>query len=403
MPCTVQVSGQLANCTPGAMVTVQTLPGTMPQQTVSIPVDGNCGFHASMGLTTATGGVFAYASCANGTMAGDSTTYAASAAGDTVHVELDLACTGAATGNCQACLSVAQTAPFTVQFTSCSSGGTAPYTNIWLLPDGMVALGDNATFTFGGPGAFGICLQTSDATGCSSVACDTIFVGADGTINPPTMPPCLAGFWTLQAYSNAGGGMIAPIPNEVWAWNLSSGSTQPMEYAWDFGDGAISSEAYPSHDYDGNGPYILCLTITSGNCSDSHCDTISINADGLLNGLVLHGHGEPAENTRQRSSGFTLNVIPALLTGISDVPGEVAMRLWPNPAEDQLNLSVRSMAGGTVPFTVIDATGRLVLHEEHGLVPGANTLQLATGPLGPGLYMVRIGNALPTFRFLKVR
>lgn len=406
VPFQVRVNGHIAECVPGQMVTVQTLPGTLPAQSVAVPTDGNCDFQANLGLLSATGGVFAYSLCSNGTSTGDSSAYAFSTPIDSTTLDLDLSCEGAASGFCQACVTVAQdgTTPFSAQFTSCSSGGVPPYTTIWLMPDGTLSLDASPTFLFSGPGTYGVCMQVSDATGCSSVACDTVFVGTDGTINPPGSLPCQAGFWVLQAYSDTsnGGGLVAPIPNELWAWNLSSGTDGIDQYSWDFGDGDGSAEPYPTHVYDGPGPWQLCLTVSSGSCTDTHCDTVSIDADGLLNGMVIEGHHAATEH---RSNGFTLNVIASLPTGVPEWPTIAEFRLWPNPAQDELNISFNNRGSGTVPVSVIDATGRTVLVQQHSLALGINTLRLNTGRLSPGLYLVRVGSGAlgVVHRFMKAQ
>ncbi len=412
MPYVLDVSGQVGGCSGDAMVTIQTMPGTTPAQSMIIPVDGNCQFQAFLHLSSASGGVFAYSSCSNGTMAGDSTAYALADPGDTGTVQLSLYCGGAGPGECQACLSVSQAGgvggpePFGAQFTSCSSGGTAPYTNIWLLPDGTISLDASPVFQFSSAGAYGVCLQSSDATGCTSVACDTVFVGADGTINPPEPPGCLAGFWPLQAVvdSSNGAGMVEPVPFEVWVWNLSSATDGIDSYSWSFGDGNTSTEAYPTHVYDGPGPYVLCLTITNSNCSDSYCDTISINDDGMLNGLMQDGH--PHSTTfSSRSGGFTLNVIPAIPTGIAEAGTFTDLRLWPNPANAQLNLDFLNHGAGKLAVTVMDLTGKTVMARNLGMATGRNQITMDISDLPEGLYVLRMANGdqVVTHRFVKLR
>ncbi len=408
-PYAVVVSGQLDGCSPGQMVTIQTMPGTLPSQSVTVPLN-SCSFETVLSMNEPSGGVLAYSTCGNGTVTADSSSYSITSPGDSGLVILSLVCGGDTSTSCQACITVTQTSasgsnvPFSAHFSSCTTGGSAPYMNSWLLPDGSISLDQGPTFVFNGPGAYGVCLVSSDATGCTSAACDTVYVGADGTINPSTTPDCQAGFWVVQAYSDTsgGGGMLAPIPNEVWVWNLSTGANDISEYAWDFGDGNTSTEAYPTHVYDGNGPYVLCLTITSGSCSDTYCDSISIDENGMLNGMQIDGH---TADQNQRSGGFTLNVLAAIPTGVAELPAIAELKLWPNPAQDELNISLNNSRPGITPVTVIDMTGRAVISEGHNMALGVNTLRLNTSDLQPGLYMVRIGNDARsvTHRFMKVR
>jgi PKD repeat protein len=408
-PYALVISGQLEGCSPGQMVTIQTMPGTLPSQSVTVTLD-NCLFGTIFYMDSPTGGVLAYSTCGNGTVTADSSSYSITDPSDSGAVVLALACGGDTSTACQACITVTQSSvsgtavPFSAQISSCTTGGTPPYTNSWLLPDGSISLDQSPTFLFNGPGAYGVCLLSSDATGCTSAACDTVYVGADGTINPTNTQDCQAGFWVVQAYSDtsSGGGMLAPVPNEVWVWNLSTGNNGTSQYAWDFGDGNSSAEAYPTHVYDGDGPYVLCLTITNGSCSDSYCDSISVDDNGLLNGMLINGH--PADQNH-RSGGFTLNVLAELPTGVQELPTIAELKLWPNPAQDELNISLNNSRAGLVPVTVIDLTGRTVISEDRNMALGVNTLRLNTSDLQPGLYMVRIGNDAHSVahRFMKLR
>lgn len=407
-PYTVQVSGQLDGCVTGQVITVQTMPGTLPAQTATPTVAADCSFNATFHLDSPSGGILAFTTCGNGTVTADSTTYALSNPGDTMAIALQLACGTDTSSSCQACITVAQgSAPFTAQFNSCSTGGTPPYTTGWLLPNGTISIGPSPTFTFSGPGAHGVCMQVSDATGCSSVACDTVIVGSDGTINPTGPIPCLAGFWLVQAYGDTsnGGNFLAPIPNEVWVLDLSAASDGIDAYAWDFGDGNTSTETYPTHQYAGPGPYELCLTISNGSCSDTFCDTVGVDEAGLLNGMMIDGGHPISSDEGARSDGFTLNVLQALPTAVEELPALIDLKLWPNPVQDELNITLNSGHTSNVTITVIDLSGRTVLSEDHVVTGGNSTIQLHTATLNDGLYLLRIANNTHSIsqRFLKVR
>ena len=118
--------------------------------------------------------------------------------------------------------------------------------------------------------------------------------------------------------------------------------------------------------------------------------------------MVIDGHSAVPNH---RSGGFTLNVIQSMPTGIAELPAIAELRMWPNPAQDALNISFSNSRAGIVPVTVIDGTGRAVIASSHQLTLGANTLRLNISDLEPGPYMVRIGNDARsvTHRFLKIR
>ena len=66
------------------------------------------------------------------------------------------------------------------------------------------------------------------------------------------------------------------------------------------------------------------------------------------------------------------------------------VRLSPNPAQDFTWLSVNAMNEGSAKVVIRDLTGRAFSMMESQLVAGENTLQLETGNLQNGLYLVEI-------------
>ncbi|NOG56327.1 MAG: PKD domain-containing protein [Bacteroidetes bacterium] len=78
---------------------------------------------------------------------------------------------------------------------------------------------------------------------------------------------CQAYFYS---YSN-GSGTTMQFADSSWT------ATGNLTYAWDFGDGASSTLSNPSHSYNQNGMYLVCLSITSTTgCRDTYCDTIQV-------------------------------------------------------------------------------------------------------------------------------
>ncbi len=533
----VTIYGNIIPCNPamiGSSVTVQSLPGTEPQQTLVAYITDSCAFAVDALVTSLSGGFQITGSCGNGQVASDSGFYSLTPPQPGL-VQLNLNCGGqpvdclgipggtavpgtscttflgqpgtwsancacvANAAQCNACFTVAQTGanpngtggtPWSISISNCSSG-TAPITYQWALPDGSTSTQAAPTYLFNAPGVYGICLTIATG-GCTSVRCDTVLIDSSGFISntpvwydcegalwgphtpgtpcddgdstttgdtwtvgcycegqgggatdclgvlngnampgtactvPGTMIAgtwsascvcvpdtnalnCHAGFWAIQAYDSTSGG-ITPIPNEVWVWNQSSGGNGTYQFTWNFGDGSTSTEAFPSHTYDGPGPWMLCLTMASGDpamggCTDTYCDSVSVDENGILNGMAVEGGSGHAHHTgSNRSTGFTLNVIDHLVAGIAEQPAFTGLRAWPNPVSDVLNLSFRNSAAGMVGITVIDPGGRTVISDSRTLVAGENTLAVPTHNLAQGLYMVRIGTGASsvTQRFLKV-
>ena len=78
---------------------------------------------------------------------------------------------------------------------------------------------------------------------------------------------------------------------------------QILDWTWDFGDGGISSEQNPTHDFTAPGDYIVCLTVKSVSangqiCEGTFCQTVTVTDDCFdncfydfnyeLNGTTLH-------------------------------------------------------------------------------------------------------------------
>lgn len=310
---------------------------------------------------------------------------------------------------------------------SCICVGNGTFIDCLGIPGGPNVVGSLCTDTIGGlisfgnwdancvciPGTFFDCLGVAGGTNLPGTACSDPMTGpgtwnANCTCVPDSSTTtCNAGFWVIQAYDSTSTG-VEPIPNEVWVWNLSSGGNGTYQFLWNFGDGTTSTDAYPTHEYGSNGPWNLCLTMYSGGCTDSYCDSVGVDANGILNQLVIGGgNGNVAHETTTgaRSGGFTLNVIQQITSGISENPAFAELKAWPNPVLNELNISFKTHVSGTVPVTVIDPSGRAVIAGTQQLVTGSNTFRIPTTTLEPGLYMVRIGNDARsiTRRFLKVR
>ena len=145
------------------------------------------------------------------------------------------------------------TAPFTVNFTSTSSGPVSSY--LWTFGDGTTSTEQNPSHTYIADGIFSVSLQVSSASDCSHTrdSADFIFVNtfdADFTAN--TTAVCRGQAVTFSDNSNF------PVASRVW----------------DFGDGTTSIAASPSKTYAASGVYTVSYTATTAaGCSST--ETIS--------------------------------------------------------------------------------------------------------------------------------
>lgn len=238
------------------------------------------------------------------------------------------------------------------------------------------------------------CLQIPNGPNVPGAPC--MAFGVVGTwsdqcvCEPNNTDPCQANFWVLQAWGNDS----LPIPYELWIWNLTSGGSGVYTYLWSFGDGTSSTDAYPTHTYSGNGPYDICLTIADNNgCTSTHCDSISIDQNGIYNGM--------AGNNGDRQDGFTINVLNPSANGIEENGVKATVSLWPNPATDVVNVAVNGAISGARTVTITDLNGRVVLSERHTFNGGRTQFTMNTAQLADGIYTVRIGNDNMSQRFVR--
>lgn len=90
---------------------------------------------------------------------------------------------------------------------------------------------------------------------------------------------------TLEASVTAG-----PAPLEVSFADASAGSF--VSYAWDFGDGASSTEANPTHTYTTAGSYFVSLTVTDKlGRSTTSPESIQVVVEKSMGWLIWIGLG----------------------------------------------------------------------------------------------------------------
>jgi PKD repeat protein len=139
-----------------------------------------------------------------------------------------------------------------------------------------------------------ICLTIKTADSCTSTYCQRLITGQP-YIPPDTGYICKA-YW--QAYSDMmadpAGRMIAidtsysPLARNYYFQDMSAGKV--IKWNWQFGDGDVSTEQSPVHQYKNNGFYDVCLDIVAENqCSSSYCDTlyVGVQAPCSLTGTVM--------------------------------------------------------------------------------------------------------------------
>ncbi len=130
-------------------------------------------------------------------------------------------------------------------------------------------------------GVYEVCVTIETGAGCVDEYCFTVEVGGGGGGD------CNANYeFTIDGLT-------------VHYFETATG-TGDASYSWSFGDGATSTAANPTHTYDVNGTYTVCLTVTytymGTICTDMYCEIIEVVVGGdcvsdyefSTDGLTIH-------------------------------------------------------------------------------------------------------------------
>lgn len=196
------------------------------------------------------------------------------------------------------------------------------------------------------PGFYTVTLKITDSeTGCVSYFVDVINVKQEKKLK--------AGFAFDKKEKQAKG--VMPVEFQ----GASYGDVSEME--WDFGDGeSNSSSMSPTHDYQQEGIYTACFTVTN---------LFTGNSDKICQQVVLITTGQQ-ENTD-------------------------AIRFFPNPASDYVNLFVSDIpTGQQIEYKIYGMLGQRLVS---GTIPIQNEMaQIHVKNLMPGIYMLEINSARTT-------
>ena len=136
--------------------------------------------------------------------------------------------------------------PMDVAFTGSVTGGCAPYTYAWDFGDGQTSTEASPHHTYAKEGTYTTALTVTDSKKHPATA-NAVTITA-------SCPP-------LEV--NAGADTpTGDTPLTVHFTATSTGGCEPVTYAWDFGDGATSTDQNPSHTYANAGSVAPSLTVT---------------------------------------------------------------------------------------------------------------------------------------------
>lgn len=224
-----------------------------------------------------------------------------------------------------------------IQFTDNSSDADGSI-DIWAwdFGDGTTSNDQNPVHTYSVANTYEVTLEVTDNGGLMNSISKTITISQGEEENEAPNSS-----FSVQNEGTVGEGI--PFTD-----NSSDADGSVVSWAWDFGDGATSSDQNPVHTYTVAGTYEISLTVTDNDgLSGTGTSTISISVvTGLLNRTITHD-----ENSRE----YAL-YIPTSYTGEQEVPLVIYLHGAPENKET---------AQSTTDFTeVSEAEGFIVAYAE---------------------------------------
>jgi hypothetical protein len=252
------------------------------------------------------------------------------------------------------------------------NSGTASVTYSWDFGDSTFSTLQNPTHIFLNSGYYNICLTTV-SNGCTYTSCNNVYIDLAWWNNNPFQGNCTAGFMILtNPINNAG------LINII---NTSQGNN--LFYTWSFGNGFISNNPLPFTTINNPGVYEICVNIldTINNCSDTFCDTITIDSLGNVFRSAMSGNvGLFVSGTPQPN---------ALLSVIDSKKEMDVITIVPNPNNGRFSINTDWIQGQST-LELIDVTGKLVLSQTINTTKGQKAVSIDLQNVADGSYLVRV-------------
>ncbi len=334
-----------------------------------------------------------------------------------------------------------------IYFSNLTNAQPAQANAHWSFGDGTVSNDWNVIHIYAQAGQYRACLSVSNNL-CISDTCMMVTVTAT-----PTDSCNLQVSFTSRADSSN--------HRKIFFTNTSISNVTQSTAAWSFGDGTSGTGNHPDHVYAQPGRYAVCLTVASGNCSRTQCDSIivtgnttpAVNCDSIHLDIVYHADTYIPNKlfffgnstvpmlhqrwtfTQLSGTGSTVVVNqnnPDHLftdTGYYSVcvRGEYAngcikeyceliyissvtataqciLSAYPNPANNQVSSNLQLEQPGLITATVYNLQGMVLLQTTQNGIAGNNLVTLNIQNLVPGIYTIRFvyGNKICFTRFQKL-
>ena len=76
---------------------------------------------------------------------------------------------------------------------------------------------------------------------------------------------------------------------------------------------------------------------------------------------------------------------------------EGSLRLYPNPASNELSVAYQALKSGTVHLRIVDLTGKTLVEQQHENTSGENAVKLNISALPAGVYLLSNGEESKEF------
>lgn len=180
--------------------------------------------------------------------------------------------------------------PYQPSFTNESIGGTEW---LWDFGDGNTSTEFEPLHTYTTAGNYRVTLIARDPTTCNLVDTSAYF-----TITVYDIPTAVISSW-------------GPNPPEInEPVRLINGSIGAVRYEWDFGDGSVSTERNPSHQYAASGDFnVRLVAFNAAGCSDTTYQTVQVLVQPKLDLPNAFTPGQFGENGIIKVRGFGVQKI----------------------------------------------------------------------------------------------
>ncbi len=223
--------------------------------------------------------------------------------------------------------------------------------------------------TYASPGTYYVCvtvtsMDSSFTVLCTDTYCDSV------TVTSGTMP-CQADFVSYidsNIIFNPNG--TTSMGSMFYFIDLSTPMGMIESWQWDMGDsgagtylqGTSDTSQMPMYEYDTNGIYYVCLTITTlgGQCTSITCDSIDFS--------MMQGGQTALEE---------INVFKNL-------------ELYPNPVKDRLTVELSTANSGDLTFKIMNMLGQPVYVKQANLVSGTNSYSIDVSQITNGIYSLEL-------------